>query len=106
MCQTPLYTIDALRNAINQAPEHRIQGGALSAARFVSIDTRVLEWLLTDAERLNRLDVRAIDAGFGGIDAMLAAAATEDLDDTSGQDRDSYSDEQDRDSYTVEEPSQ
>ena len=56
---TPLHTIEALRKA-------KLRGDRVaSGAKFLDgLDARVLVWLLDDAERLNRLESRAIEAGF------------------------------------------
>jgi hypothetical protein len=48
VCDTPLHTIDALRDSM-RAHAHG------DGARFVSVDTRVLAWLCNDAETLNKL---------------------------------------------------
>ena len=67
MCETPLHTIEILRKEIERAPEStRGEGGA----QFVKLDTRVLTWLCADAERLNKLDSRAIGAGLENADAF------------------------------------
>lgn len=58
MSATPLHTIEKLREAITDAPPSTHGEGG---AQFVSIDTRVLTWLLEDAERMNRLDAAAIE---------------------------------------------
>lgn len=58
-CQTPRHTIDLLRESIR---EDAIEGQG--GARFVSVDTRVLQWLMQDAVALNRL-VAAVHRGMG-----------------------------------------
>jgi hypothetical protein len=46
-----------------------------TGARFLDgLDRRVLRWLLDDAERLNRIESRAIEAGYDSVEAMLDRA--------------------------------
>lgn len=64
---TPLHTIEILR-------KHNTRADSLNTgARFLDgLDTRVLAWLLDDAERLNRLEARAIEAGFEDLEHLVA----------------------------------
>jgi hypothetical protein len=67
---TPLHTIETLRGIKARADDNPRTG-----ASFVDgLDTRVLKWLCDDAERLNKLESRAIEAGFHSIEDMLQAA--------------------------------
>jgi hypothetical protein len=50
-CNTPLHTCDALDKAIEEGA-HR---AAVGDSRFVSVDVRVLRWLVDDARTLNLL---------------------------------------------------
>lgn len=49
-CETPLHTCEALEQSIAQ---HAHEG--LGGAEFVSVDVRVLRWLIADARTLNLL---------------------------------------------------
>lgn len=48
--KTPAYTLDRLQEAINEAPLSKY--GKRTGAKFVNIDTRVLEWLIADSRAL------------------------------------------------------
>jgi hypothetical protein len=64
---TPLHTIDILRSEIAKGGDHT----GIAGNSFLSVDTRVLTWLLDDAARLNRLEVAAMERNFESVEDML-----------------------------------
>ena len=65
---TPLITIERLRTLALKADD--ITG--ISGTPSVPVQTHILRWLLDDAERLNRLEMAAIERGFEGVDGAIA----------------------------------
>lgn len=59
---TPLASVQALRATLRKGRTHE-----------VPVNSRVLRWLLDDAERLNQLEARAIESGFETLEDALFA---------------------------------
>lgn len=58
--KTPLHTLEGLEHSIAETPAQPRTG-----ARFLNLDTRVLEWLIHDARELARIenDTNAVQSG-------------------------------------------
>jgi hypothetical protein len=57
--KTPLHTLDGLEQEIARAPEHTekpINPRFKTGARFLNLDTRVIQWLVDDARKLAKLE--------------------------------------------------